>query len=104
MPWTYQKEGRSTTGQEERQLRIFFAVLFTFVAIAALITAAREFSDGESWDGARHLVMALLCGLLAAKGPQLRSSGTAGVRLLVIGAFLVYLVLWIFHVVVPLTR
>lgn len=103
MAWNYQKEGHSTA-EESRTLRIFFAVLFSFGALGAVIAGALDFSGGAPWVGVRHLAMALQFSVLAAKGPQLWASRAVGARLLFGVAFLVYLVLFVIQVVVPLVR
>lgn len=100
MPW-YKRE---STPQEERKLRIFFAVLFGVVALATLMAAVQDFSDGKGWVGGRRLVGAFLFGLLAAKGPELWSRGTLGIKLLAVGAFLLYAVLYTLQVIVPFAR
>lgn len=100
MPWIYRKE---PTAQEERKARIFFAVLFGFVAFASVLAATQEFSEGKSWVGARHLAMAFTFGLLSVKGPQLWSRGSLGVKGLAIGAFLLYAVLYTVQIILPLT-
>ena len=100
-PWLRQvQEEHGQAPKEQVALRIGYV----FVAAAAVVIAGRYFGEGKSWVGARHLVLALLFGLLAALGAQLRSSNGVRARLLVAGVLLVYLVMYAVQVLVPLVR
>lgn len=78
---------------------IVFRIASAFVGTSALFLAALAFSGGGSWvKTSRHLAMAILFGLLAAKGPQV-TSASRGVKLLVIAAGLVYLILQVVQIV-----
>lgn len=100
MPW-YKLE-KTSSQQEEQKLRLLSAIFGGFVAIGAIFAAAMDFAAGKGWVGARHLAMALLFIILAYKGPKWWSSIAVGVRVLIMGAILVYVALYIVQVIVPL--
>ena len=95
---------KSTSPQEEQKLRRLNAIGFGFVAMGAIAATAMDFAKGNEWVGGRHLAMALLFGLLAYKGSNWWSGSSLGLRLLVVGALLLYIALYVVQVIVPLIR
>lgn len=74
-------------------------IAFILVSMASLFFAFLAFSEGESWVRvSKHLTIAILFGLLAAKGPNITST-SAAVKLLAAAVFFVYTILLVIQIV-----